>query len=112
MTIGGSLAAARGLARATRIAALAAAAALELLGARPAGCAPPAGEPSNLAPTAEHELSLQQVVALAQKRYGARVVRAESAEQGGQHIYVLRLLSPGGKVWVVRLDARSGLELP
>jgi len=50
--------------------------------------------------------------ALVQKRYGARVVRADSTDQAGRHLYVFRLLSAGGKVWIVRVDARSGAEVP
>jgi uncharacterized membrane protein YkoI len=61
---------------------------------------------------AEPELSREQAVALVQKRYGARVVRAGNADQGGRHLYVFRLLSAGGKVWIVRVDARSGAEVP
>jgi uncharacterized membrane protein YkoI len=61
---------------------------------------------------AEHELSREQAVALVQKRYGARVVRADIADQDGRHVYVFRLLSAGGKVWVVRVDACTGTEVP
>jgi uncharacterized membrane protein YkoI len=39
-------------------------------------------------------------------------VRAWSADEGGRHVYVFRLLSEGGKVWTVRIDARSGAEVP
>jgi uncharacterized membrane protein YkoI len=60
----------------------------------------------------EHELSREQAVALVQKRYGARVVRADIADQDGRHVYVFRLLSTDGKVWIVRVDARSGTEMP
>lgn len=60
----------------------------------------------------EHELSREQALALVQKRYGARVVRADTADQGGRHLYVFRLLSAAGKVWIVRMDARSGAEVP
>jgi hypothetical protein len=60
----------------------------------------------------EHELSREQAVALVQKRYGARVVRADIAAQDGRHVYVCRLLSADGKVWIVRVDARSGTEMP
>jgi uncharacterized membrane protein YkoI len=60
----------------------------------------------------EHELSREQAVALVQKRYGARVVRADIADQDGRHVYVFRLLSADGKVWIVRVDARSGTEMP
>ena len=51
-------------------------------------------------------------MALVQKRYGARVVRTDIADQGGRRLYVFRLLSSGGKVWIVRVDARSGTEVP
>jgi hypothetical protein len=61
---------------------------------------------------AEHELSRAQAVALVQQRYGARVVRADVADQDGRHLYVFRLLSSGGKVWIVRVDARTGAEVP
>jgi uncharacterized membrane protein YkoI len=60
----------------------------------------------------DHELSRTQATALVQRRYAARVVRASSADEGGRHIYVFRLLSEGGKVWTVRIDARSGAEIP
>jgi uncharacterized membrane protein YkoI len=37
------------------------------------------------------------------------VVRAEQVEQGGRVVYVLRLLSDDdGRVFTVRVDARSG----
>jgi len=58
------------------------------------------------------ELSREQAVALVEKRYGARVVRAEFLDQDGRHVYVFRLLSAAGKVWIVRLDAHSGTEVP
>jgi len=60
----------------------------------------------------DHELSRTQATALVQRRYAARVVRASSADESGRHIYVFRLLSEGGKVWTVRIDARSGAEVP
>ncbi|HEY3729759.1 MAG TPA: PepSY domain-containing protein [Steroidobacteraceae bacterium] len=81
-------------------------------GAR-AGSPPPPSSATVIAGTrSDHELSREQVVAQAQKRYGARVVRADTADQDGHHLYVLRLLSPAGKVWVVRVDARNGTEVP
>ena len=61
---------------------------------------------------AEQELSRGQAVAMVQQRYGARVVRADVADQNGRRLYVFRLLSAGGKVWIVRVDARSGTEVP
>ena len=70
---------------------------------------------ADLPPTqthSEHELSREQAVALVQTRYGARVVRAEFLDQEGRHVYVFRLLSAAGKVWIVRVDARTGTEVP
>jgi uncharacterized membrane protein YkoI len=61
---------------------------------------------------AETELTREQAVAMVQKRYGARVVRAEFLDQEGRHVYVFRLLSTAGKVWIVRVDARTGAEVP
>ncbi|MGA2023682.1 MAG: PepSY domain-containing protein [Steroidobacteraceae bacterium] len=61
---------------------------------------------------ADAELSREQAVTLVQQRYAARVVRVEVAEQGGRRVYVFRLLSGGGKVWTVRIDAHSGAEAP
>lgn len=54
-------------------------------------------------------VSLDEAVDRAQKRYKARVVRAETSESGGRIVYVLRLLSEeDGRVWTVRVDAQSG----
>ena len=49
-----------------------------------------------------------------QQRYGgaARVVRTDVIEKGGRHVYVFRLLSVNGKVWIVHIDAQSGAEVP
>jgi len=58
------------------------------------------------------ELSRTQATALVQRRYAARVVKVSSADEAGRHVYVFRLLSEGGKVWTVRIDARSGAEVP
>jgi hypothetical protein len=75
-----------------------------------------AAQPPSPSPPAESraapELSREQAVALVQKRYGARVVRADIADQGGRRLYVFRLLSSAGKVWIVRVDARGGMEVP
>ena len=57
------------------------------------------------------ELTREQAIALAERRYGARVVRTAVLEQGGRRLYVLRLISSGGKVWTVHIDALSGAEV-
>jgi hypothetical protein len=77
-----------------------------LCGANPQ--APPPAPQSH----ADHELSRQEAMVLVQKRYGARVVRTDIADQEGRRLYVFRLLSSAGKVWIVRVDARSGAEVP
>jgi uncharacterized membrane protein YkoI len=54
-------------------------------------------------------MSLDQAVAMVEKRFKARVVRADVREEDGRRVYVLRLLSEGsGRVWTVRVDASSG----
>jgi len=61
---------------------------------------------------AEPELTRVQATEIVQKRYGARVVRASDTDEGGRHLYVFKLLSEAGKVWIVRIDALSGAEVP
>ncbi len=54
-------------------------------------------------------LSLDEAIDRAQKRFRARVVRAEQSQQGGRVVYVLRLLSDeDGRVFTVRVDAETG----
>lgn len=53
-------------------------------------------------------VSVDQAVAMAERRYKARVVRADTEQRGERRIYVLRLLSEEGRVWTVRVDAATG----
>lgn len=53
-------------------------------------------------------ISVDQAIAQVERRYNARVVRAEQAEFNGRRIYVMRLLSEEGRVWTVRVDAETG----
>ena len=55
-------------------------------------------------------MSKDQAIEMAQRRYQARVVRAEASDSGGRRVYVLRLLSDAGRVWTVRIDAQTGSE--
>jgi uncharacterized membrane protein YkoI len=75
-----------------------------------------AASPQSQAPApqsrTDHELSREEATALIQKRYGARVVRTDIADQDGRRLYVFRLLSSASKVWIVRVDARTGAEVP
>lgn len=63
---------------------------------------------------ATHEVSREQATQMLHERYGsqARVLRADEIDQGGRRVYVFRLLSANGRVWIVRIDAKSGAELP
>ncbi len=49
-------------------------------------------------------ISLDQAVSMAERRYGARAVRAERAGDN----YRIRLLSPDGRVFNVTVDAATG----
>src|SRR5437868_745943 len=53
-------------------------------------------------------VSLDQAVEMAQRRYRAKAVRAETVRDGDRRIHQIRLLSAEGKVWTVRIDAQSG----
>jgi len=54
------------------------------------------------------QISLDEAIDMAQRRYNARVVRAEVSERDGRRVYVLRLLSDDGRVFNVRVDAATG----
>ena len=56
-------------------------------------------------------LSMDQAVQMVEQRYHARVVRAQTQNEEGRTVYVLRLLNDSGKVWTVRVDAASGSVL-
>jgi uncharacterized membrane protein YkoI len=75
----------------------------------------PAGGPVRAAAPAVHQvagpISMDQAVKMAEQRFKARVVRAESQQSGDHTIYVLRLLNDSGRVWTVRVDAASGSVL-
>ena len=53
-------------------------------------------------------VSLDQAVEMAQRRYRAKAVKAETVENGGRRVHQIRLLSAEGKVWTVKVDADSG----
>ncbi|HEY8507459.1 MAG TPA: PepSY domain-containing protein [Steroidobacteraceae bacterium] len=57
---------------------------------------------------ADGRVSLDQAVKMAERRFKARVVRAETKREGENTVYVLRLLNDEGRVWTVRVDAQSG----
>jgi uncharacterized membrane protein YkoI len=53
-------------------------------------------------------ISLDSAVSMAERRFNARVVRADTRDSGDRIIYVLRLLNDAGRVWTVRVDASTG----
>jgi len=57
-------------------------------------------------------ISRDQAVAMMQAKYRARVVRAETEQEGGRVVYNIRLMAQdGSRVWSVRVDAATGREL-
>jgi uncharacterized membrane protein YkoI len=52
-------------------------------------------------------ISLSEAVKMAKRQYGADVVRAEARSERGRTVYHL-LLHSEGRVWTVRVDARTG----
>ena len=53
-------------------------------------------------------ISLDEAVRMAEAQYNARVVRTEVVDEDGRKVYVLKLLSEGGRVITVRIDAATG----
>jgi hypothetical protein len=56
-------------------------------------------------------VSMEQAVKMAEQRFKAKVVRAETQHNDGRTVYVLRLLNESGRVWTVRVDASNGALL-
>jgi hypothetical protein len=73
-----------------------------------AACAAAAPVVADAAPRQQASLTLDQAVEMVQRRYTARVVRAEETHEGEEVIYRIRLLSADGHVFTVRVNARSG----
>jgi hypothetical protein len=53
-------------------------------------------------------ISLDEAVSRAESQYHARVVRTDVQDEDGRKVYVLKLLSDGGRVFTVRIDAATG----
>jgi uncharacterized membrane protein YkoI len=64
--------------------------------------------PARAAPAPAAAMTMNQAVKMAEKRYHARVVKAEAQKEAGSTTYVLRLLNDTGHVWTVRVDAANG----
>ena len=50
----------------------------------------------------------EEGVRMAEAQYRARVVRTDVQDEDGRKVYVLKLLSEGGRVITVRIDAATG----
>src|SRR5262245_10971793 len=53
-------------------------------------------------------ISMNQAIAMVEKRFNARVVKSETRQEGDRKIYVLRVLDDSGNGQVVRVDAATG----
>lgn len=53
-------------------------------------------------------ISLDEAVRRAEAQYRAKVVRTDVQDEDGRKVYVLKLLSEGGRVITVRVDAATG----
>jgi hypothetical protein len=86
----------------------------------PGAAGPSSGAPLSSAPATPAtevvvltaaSMSIDEAVRMAEQRYHARVVRAETQRDNGHTVYVLRLLNDSGQVWTVRVDAANGAVL-
>lgn len=53
-------------------------------------------------------VSLDEAVRMAQSRFNARVVKAETVRSGDRRVHQIRLMNGQNKVWTVRVDAETG----
>jgi uncharacterized membrane protein YkoI len=90
------------------LATLALAAAVTPAAAAGAGDAAHAPRPGHASPRDGRPLSLEEAVELVQRRFEARVVRAEAVQEGEELVYRIRLLAADGRVFTVRVSARTG----
>jgi peptidase YpeB-like protein len=65
-------------------------------------------EAQRIVETRRDGISLDQAVRMAESQYNARVVRTDVQDEDGRKVYVLKLLSEGGRVITVRIDAATG----
>jgi uncharacterized membrane protein YkoI len=53
-------------------------------------------------------VSLDDAVQMAQSRFNAKVVKAETVRNGDRRVHQIRLINGQNKVWTVRVDAETG----
>ncbi|NBC22206.1 MAG: hypothetical protein GVY21_01885 [Gammaproteobacteria bacterium] len=77
----------------------------------PAGPALAAGAGSVMAPVTgaatavRDEVSLSEAVAQVKREYGGRILEAETREQNGRRVHVIKVLTREGRVRTVRIPA-------
>jgi uncharacterized membrane protein YkoI len=81
------------------------------LGLTAPATAPAAGAGSVLAPVTaaatavRDEVSLSEAVARVKREYGGRILEAETREQNGRRVHVIKVLTREGRVRTVRIPA-------
>lgn len=55
--------------------------------------------------TARDEVSLSEAVASVKRQYGGRILEAETREQNGNRVHVIKVLTDKGRVRTVRIPA-------
>jgi uncharacterized membrane protein YkoI len=78
------------------------------LGMAQAQARPGSGERTGAIVLAAGGISMNQAIAMVEKRFNARVVKSETRQEGDRKIYVLRVLDDRGNGQVVRVDASTG----
>jgi uncharacterized membrane protein YkoI len=53
-------------------------------------------------------VSLDEAARMAESRFDAKAVKAETVRDGDRRVHQIRLLNAQGKVWTVRVDAQTG----
>ena len=53
-------------------------------------------------------MTMDQAVKMAEQKFHAQVIKAQTQKEGGKSIYVLQLLNKTGHVWTVHVDAATG----
>lgn len=71
----------------------------------------PAGPRTAVVALATPAISMDEAVKMAEQHFRARVLKSTTEQENGHTVYVLRLLNDAGRVWTVRMDAKSGAFL-
>jgi uncharacterized membrane protein YkoI len=57
------------------------------------------------------DLSEDRIIAIAEKRYGAKVMKIDKGMHNGKRVYLVKLMDKDLRVRTVKLDAETGGEL-